>query len=253
MRMSSARVVLLLLAACLPGALRAQRAVSTQQLLGYGYHLTLALSAQSHLQSEVQERRFIVPFAQHQFLLRSHLHRRLGRRLDLSGGFCLFFQRPNDPLAQPRLAVPELRPHAEALFRSASGRWGFEQRFRAEARFYRQVNASRSALEAGYRYSNLRLRYRAQAALLLRTLGEDRCVKLKISDEIHLNALRQGDVPRFDQNRLFAGLSADLRPGFSLDIGYLNWFQQRAAASCFSRHILSLGLSQRLALPKQRR
>ncbi|TAE59300.1 MAG: DUF2490 domain-containing protein, partial [Bacteroidetes bacterium] len=197
-------------------------------------------------QTDIQERHYIGPAAQHQFLVRSHLHRTLGGGWEVSAGMCVFLQNPNDPLATDPLTVPELRPHLESVYKQKLGRLTLDHRFRGEARFYHHTNAARTALEEGYAYSNLRFRYRLQASLRLWEIGENRYLKLKLSDEIHLNAARQGNVTFFDQNRIYAGISTDLSPNLNVDIGYLNWFQQRSSTAYFNRHIVSVLVYHRL-------
>src|SRR5688500_18900954 len=70
--------------------------VTNQNLAWYGYFNTLHFSDKIFLTTELQERHFIAPFAQNQFLVRTHLHFKLNEGWDIAPGFCLFLQNTND-------------------------------------------------------------------------------------------------------------------------------------------------------------
>lgn len=55
------------------GNIRAQKKVTQQQQLWYGYYNSLTLNGKWSLKSEIQERHFIHPTAQHQLLFRADL------------------------------------------------------------------------------------------------------------------------------------------------------------------------------------
>lgn len=188
------------------------------------------------------------PFAQHQFVTRTHLHRVLGNsNWEASAGACLFLQSPNDPLANNKLMIPELRPHVEMLYRQNFKKWSIEHRYRSEARFFHNVNAIKTDLTEGFNFGNFRFRYRIQANFQLLQFGKSSQLRFKIADEIHLNAGKKIVVNVFDQNRISADVVWVFNPALQVEFGYMNWFQQTATGSFFNRNIVRLGFIQRIS------
>ncbi len=229
--------------------LHGQKNFTHQNLLWYGLFTTIKINENWYVQHELQQRHFIRPAAQHQFLFRSHLHRNLGRRgREASVGLCLFLQDPNNPSAAVRLTVPELRPHVETACRQEFGRLTLDHRFRLEARFFHNTNQARTALEDGFVFGNYRFRYKIQAGMLLLKLAGGKHIELKISNELHLNAKNRNTKRVFDQNRIYAGISCHFTQALTTDIGYLNLFQQRPGGDYFNRQILRFTLYHKLNL-----
>lgn len=212
----------------------------------------MQLNSKWYYYNEFQERHYVAPFAQHQALIRGHLHRILGQTgWEASGGMCLFLQNPNDPRAKVKLTIPELRPHLEAIYRQRFTKLSLEHRYRFEERFFHNTNNTITALEEGYDFGNYHMRYRFQAAVPLFKTHNQSVLKAKISDEIHLNAGKNIVANTFDQNRIYAVLTYELSPKLSFDAGYLNWFQQRPNGNYFNRHILLFAASHKIDLSKK--
>jgi hypothetical protein len=227
------------------------KSITNQNLIWYGYFNTLHFSDKLFLTIEFQERHFIKPFAQSQFVTRTHLHVQLSSGWDAAAGMCLFLQGTNDPFKNS-INVPELRPHVEFNYKQKLSRLTFEHRYKIESRFFHNVNSDRSDLEAGYFFGNFRFRYRIQATIPFATFKNGGKVKLKVSDEIHINAGHSIVLNTFDQNRIYLGINTDITKNLSFEIGYLNWFQKRITnADYYNRHILRFTFSQRLNLSKK--
>ena len=236
----------------LTNALCTQKKVINQDLIWYGVFTTVNINEKWYFQNELQERHYINPTAQHQFLIRSHIHRSLGSTgWETSLGMCLFLQNPNDPKATVKLTVPELRPHVEFGYKQKLKRVSFDHRFRAEARFFHNTNASRSELDDGFAFGNFRFRYKFQATIPLVKIADNRYLKLKLSDELHLNAGRNILMNVFDQNRLYGGIGFDLTRDVFVEAGYLNWFQQRPNSEFFNRDILRFTVFHKVNLKKK--
>ena len=88
----------------------AQKNVTHQNLLWYGYYNSLVINEKYSVLSEIQERHFIDPSAQHQLVFRSNLQRKLDENWNVSGGVTYFLQSPNDPNSESDWVVPEIRP-----------------------------------------------------------------------------------------------------------------------------------------------
>lgn len=66
-------------------------------------------------------------------------------------------------------------------------------------------------------------------------------LSLQSSAELLLNYAANTDYKIFDQSRVYLGLRYKLNPIHSLDIGYLNWYQEsRTTNLFFNRHIVRL-------------
>ncbi|MHC2990361.1 hypothetical protein OB13_01705 [Pontibacter sp. HJ8] len=188
------------------------------------------------------------PDRQHQFALRTHLNYRLGENWDASAGFTYFLQSPHDPQATNKLVIPELRPHVQFDYRQPIGRLLITHRYRAEKRFFR--NTANEELAKGYN-TNYRFRYRLGFEYRLTDINE-KPLKLKVSNELHINTGKRITYNRFDQNRIYLGLNYAVLKRVSVEAGYLNWYQQRTAGDQFyNRHILNFALSHKIELKRK--
>ncbi len=229
----------------------AQQQTTHQKLIWYGYYINLKIDDKWYIQSEIQERHFIDPFAQHQSLIRTHLHRILGASgWETCAGLAFFMQHSNDPYKTSTLTVPELRPHIEFAYKQKWKSITFDHRYRAEARFYHHVNEDKTDLEKGYEFSNFRFRYKLQVSIPLWKMDDKRSLKLKVSDEIHLNTIRGKVENVFDQNRIYLGINIDILPNLSFETGYMKFFQQRPSDDYFSRDVLNFTVNHRINLKK---
>lgn len=228
-----------------------QKKTTNQKLIWYGIFSTIEFNRKWYLQNEIQERHFTNPTAQHQFLIRSHIHRILGESgWEGSAGLCVFFQNPNNPEATVRLTRPELRPHVEFSCKQKWQNFLINHRYRIEARFFHNTNEQMTALEEGFDFGNYRFRYRFQVLYPLYSIDDERKIKVKVSDEILLNAGSNIVNNIFDQNRVYLGLNCNVNKNASLEVGFLNWFQQRPNGDFYNRNILRFTLFHKMNLQK---
>ena len=247
------RAISIILLTITTNYLYGQKNVTNQDVIWYGLFTTFEINEKWYVQNEFQERHFVNPTAQHQFLIRTHVHRLLGKSgWETSLGMCLFLQNSNDPNSTNRLTVPELRPHIEFAYKPKSEKITFDHRYRVEARFYHNTNTIRSELEDGFNFGNFRFRYRLQSTIPLFKVAKKRYFKLKISDEIHLNAGNKISKNVFEQNRFYGGISYNILQDLSFDIGYLNWFQQRPTGDFYNRNILRFTFFHKLSSHKKK-
>lgn len=220
--------------------------VVEQELAWLAYKATYRFNDRWSVNMDVQERFFVNPAAQHQSVFRPTATRVLGTGWDLGAGMCLYLQSPNDPHAPSYLVVPELRPHVELNGKQQLRYFRVVQRIKAEARYFHAVEGD--ALGEGYAFRNFRLRCRIGLDVPLVTAGAGRLERLGFaaSDELLVNAGSRILYNVFDQNRVYLGLYSALSPGLTIELGYLNWFQQRQSGRDFyDRHILRLGVNQK--------
>ncbi len=214
-----------------------------QHLLWLHYYNKLVISDHWVFHSQAEDRIYYSPYAQHQFTLRGHLHYLPSENLDLSVGLSFFGNFPNDPETEERLLVPEWRPHQEMILSQKSGIFSFSHRYQIEERFvHNNVN---NELIAGYKF-NMRFRYRF---MIEHPLNKSKSIKLKLYDEVMINAGKNITNNIFDQNRSYAGIQWKLSKNFSIEGGYMYLIQQRISGySFYTRHIIRLTLTQNISI-----
>lgn len=216
-----------------------QKNITEQDLIWYGYFQTFQINQKSNLQTEIQERHFVKPFAQHQFLMRGHYHRLIeNTNWEASVGFAFFLQNPNNPNSLNKLTTPELRPHFELSNNQKVGKLILDHRYRAEARFFDNINTDSTKSDTGYNFENYRFRYRLQVSVPIFKRLKNSQLKLKLSDEILINAGNNIVKNVFDQNRIYFALSASISSNFTIEAGYLKLLQQRNTGDFYARDIL---------------
>ncbi|MFZ1688112.1 MAG: DUF2490 domain-containing protein [Flavobacteriales bacterium] len=226
---------------------------TNQQLVWFVYNNTLTFSPKWALATDIQERRFINPSAQHQFLVRTKVQYTLGQGWDVGLGGCIFWQSPNDPNSTSDLVVPELRPHLEVSQKQKVRFFKINHRYKAEARFFHHVQ--NGELRDGYSFRNFRFRYRLGIDVPLLKSADKKLdrLTLRVNDEIHLNAGEQVVMNTFDQNRIYAGISYSATPDLSIEVGYLNWFQEQPSGDdYFNRNIFRLAINHKISLEKKK-
>lgn len=217
--------------------------VTHQQLVWYGYHNTLEWNARWSVSSEIEDRRFFNPDKQHQFLIRSQVRYSLGENWGASAGFAYFLQSPQNPRTTESLVIPELRPHLQLDYKQQMSKLTITHRYRAEKRYFR--NTENGELAKGYS-SNYRFRYRIGLEYPV-VMIKQQPLKLKVSDEIMINAGNKITHNRFDQNRIYGGLNYTLNKNFAIEAGYLKWFQQRSSGYQFyDRDIIRLVVTHKI-------
>lgn len=221
------------------------RTVVQQPVNWTGYINSLRLAPKWTLSSEAQIRFFLEPVAQHLWAVRFRAYRNLGRGWDVAPGVARFVNLRNTPEAVA-LPVPELRSMAELNQRQSFGRrWLVHHRYLAEARFFRKT--ANGALAAGHNF-NWRFRYRLGLDFDV-WRGKKRLdpLKIRLFDELMVNAGKNVGSSFFDQNRMFAGLQIPLAHDLNLEAGYLRMFQQqRGSENFFDRHIWRLTFLHRV-------
>ena len=229
----------------------AQRSVTNQNLVWAGANANVIFNDKLYLQTEIDERKFINPFVQHQFLVRSHLHYVLGKSgWEVGAGMCYFLQNNNDPNAAVRFNVPELRPHLEFDSKQKLKYFTLDHRYKVEARIFHNVNSAKTELDDGYYFGNYRFRYRLQATIPILKLNDAHSLRIKLSEELLINAGNKIVKNVFDNARFYAGINLDILKNLSMDIGYLNWFQEKSDGSFYNRNILRFGLAEKINLHK---
>ena len=226
-----------------------QKNVENQQLLWYGYYNKLQINQNWVLNSEVQERHFYQPLVQHQLVFRTNLDRRILDDINVSLGFVVFLQSPNDPESESTLMVPELRTDFGFNAKKKYKYFNVNQRFKVEARFFHQTE--NNELVGGYQFSNFRMRYQLGLDIPLIKKQDAEKLILKIKDEVMFNFGKNIVKNVFDQKRIYIGLNYPMNKNLAFEAGYLNWFQQRPSGTDFyNRDIIRFSVFHTINLKK---
>lgn len=209
----------------------AQKKVETQQLLWYGYYNQLKFNANWALHSEIQERQFYNPAAQHQLVFRTNLDRKLIDNINASVGMVLFLQSPHNPESNSKLIVPELRPDIGFNAKKKYNFFSISHRYKLEARFFHQTK--NEELRGGFVFSNFRFRYQLGFDFPLVKKENEEKLTFKIKDEVMFNLGNKIVKNVFDQNRIYTALNYKLNKSFAVELGYMNWFQQKTSGNEF--------------------
>ena len=221
----------------------AQKSITNQNLIWYAYYNNLIFNEQWVLTNEIQERHFINPTAQHHWLIRANLQRNLGYNWSVFIGMAYFLQSPQNPEDKSSLIVPELRPYIGCNNKQKLPFGVISQRYKIEARFFHDVENDK--LAGGYRFSNYRIRYQLgfQFPVIRKKKTKKDLFSIKIQNELFFNIGRKIVKNIFDQNRIYIGINYKINTRFSFEIGYMNWFQQRASGIDFyNRDIIRFSL-----------
>lgn len=206
-----------------------QKKVTHQSQYWVRYFGKYKLSDKWTLNLEVEDRHFFKHGRQANWILpRVGIERKLGAGWKAGGGFTYYTaSNPADPNASESLTVPELRPHQYLTSDRAVGKLGISHRFQLEERWVH--NSSGDHLTGGYSFKG-RFRYRFQLQYpLTRKQSGVGALALKASDEIMLNIGHSIVANTFDQNRVYVALNYGLSKSFQLELGYINWFQERSS------------------------
>lgn len=235
----------------IPEFFLAQKKVENQQLIWYGYYNNLKFNENWTLNSEIQERQFYNPTAQHQLVFRSNLERKLLGDWNVSVGMTLFLQNPNDPNSESNLTVPELRPDFGFSNKLKLGFLTINHRYKFEARFFHDVE--NGELVGGYRFSNFRLRYQLGLDFSIWKNGKEQAFIAKIKDEIMFNVGNKIVKNTFDQNRIYLAFNYKINNSYAVELGYMNWFQQQKSGTDFyNRDILRFSLFHTINFKKDK-
>lgn len=238
------RRVLFLLLMCLSAtSLQAERTKDHQSSLWFRYMNIIRLPHDFRIRSELENRMFLTPAVkEHQWLFRNQAEKHFKKGWHLGLGFVFFANGANDPELATTLLAPELRPYLEAGYRQPVSDWfNITHRYRAEWRFLHNVNSTLTKLEDGYRNF---FRFRYQLTLEFVPYKKDqRDLRLRLADEVMLNAGKIVGRNIFDQNRLMAGVQFNVNEHIGFEAWYIFWMQQQANGdNFFSRQILRLGI-----------
>lgn len=219
-----------------------QKKVDHQSLSWIGYQAKLNLHSNWQLAQEIEDRIYIFPFRQHQLYFKTSAYHTINSPISVGAGLVFMNQYlpqlQNQAVSDRRL---EIRPSLEIQYRyQLSEKFELNERYIGEFRF--QENEKGKILYANHRSRlSIELGYQATEK-----------IKVRVYDEIMLNAGKEIVHNVFDQNRAGLGVKYKFSKLTALEIGYFNWYQQRQSGDEFyQRDIIRITLSNTFDLNKK--
>jgi hypothetical protein len=208
------------------------------------YQNQLNFSSKISWTNEIDNRRFITPDYENQFIFHSRFHYKKGR-WDYGTGLTLSWSYTTIPEKPISHATMEARPVIEASYEIPFKSFFLQQRLRIDNRFFEADKLE--TIFDGTTYV-MRFRYRVQARIPLKYDHNNKpSVNLRIANEIMLNDRKN----TFDQNRIYASVDFAITKNLSIETGYIFIYQQRLGTDLFlERNVLRLSLLHRLFLFK---
>lgn len=222
-----------------------EKKINKQSFSLFSLSSTFQVSPKWSIMSDVQERNFITPIKQNQLSLRTQVQYNLGHDWTAAGGTSYVLTRAGDPTSLSTLVIPEIRINQDLNYKQKFSSFSFGHRYRMEERFIRKT--MNDTLIEGHKFIE-RLSYTLSFEFnLLRSKNKFRSLAFKASDGIFINASKQIVYNTFDQNRFYTGLNYQMYKNISIEMGYINIFQQRSSGNEFyNRNIASFSISHKM-------
>jgi hypothetical protein len=219
----------------------AQRIVNQQALYWIRYQNQLTFSPTVYWNNEFDNRRFIGPDVQNQFIIHSNVHYEK-KAWDIGAGVTVSWVYAQKPEQGYDYAVNELRGVQEVSHDLALGKVTFQNRIRLDHRFFEKDRETSVFDESTYVF---RFRYRAQLRIPVKKNEEGvTTINIRVADEVMLN--HTGNT--FDQNRISVTSDFFLSEKFVFELGYIYIYQQRLGQEeFFERHVARFTVLHKLA------
>lgn len=246
------KIIFLLLVLYIQQSFAETKNKTYQGLTWIRYNQSVKLPKNFVWNTEIENRFFIAKKAkQHQFTFRIVFLKQLPKKWNIGLGFSAWSLANNDELHPTKLMIPEWRPHLEISHQNKiTDRLTVSQRIKAEYRFIKNTNKAFTETIDGYTNS---FRFRFQLAVNYTVYKKDeKSLQLIAFDEIMLNAGKSIVRNIFDQNRFGVSARYNFNNKIGMELGYINWFQQRPSGIDFyNRQILRYTLHTNFEIKKK--
>ncbi len=224
-----------------------QRVITRQSLALAAYSTNFELSSKWALSLDLQERIFVDPVRQSQMFCKTQIGFEPYKNFSFGNGVSYYLNSPSDPEFSSTLKVPEIRLNHDLGYSHNIRSIHLSHRYRMEERFIRK-RLDNSLIE-GYRFVE-RISYMLSVQCkLLNSKNHEHDIYIKLSDGVYVNAHKGNIYNSFDQNRFYAGLNYQLIKNLTVELGYINLYQQRlSGVEYLNRNIASLGINHSIKL-----
>ena len=224
-----------------------QKVINRQSLALAAFSSDLELSTKWSLSIDLQERIYINPVKQSQMFCKTQLGLEPFKNFNFGNGIAYYLNSPGDPEFSSSLKVPEIRLNHDLGYSHNLRSIHFSHRYRMEERFIHKKQDD--SLIDGYRFVERVSYMLALECKLINSKDHDHDIYLKLSDGIYVNTHKGILFNSFDQNRFYAGLNYQLHKNLTVELGYINLYQQRISGlEYLNRNIASLGINHSLKL-----
>lgn len=224
-----------------------QKNIKHQNLLWTRYYNQLELDKKWSIHSEFDNRVFTNSIVQNLFVIRVQGRYKVTEKIELGSGFAYFSVATQDRDIESGFNKPEYRIQHDLALKQNLGKINLNHRYQIEERFFQ--NFDTEGLKSGTTFA-MRFRYRIQGDYVF-WKNENQSIKVILADEIMINAGGSIVKNTFDQNRIYAALNYNINKNFSVEVGYLNSFQQRASGvDYFDRNIIRVSVFHKIKLLK---
>ena len=222
-----------------------EKNVIHQSLLWTRYYNQLELNHRWSIHSEFDNRIFINSTVQNLVVIRVQGRYKISEQVELGSGFAYFNVATQDADMDSGFSKPEYRLQQDVTWKQSLGKINLNQRLQIEERFFQDFDTQ--GLKRGSTLA-MRFRYRFQGGYTL-WKKEKQFLKTLIYDEIMINAGSQIVENTFDQNRIYAGLQYGINSSVTIEMGYLNSFQQqKSGTDYYDRNIIRFSIYHKLKI-----
>jgi len=222
-----------------------EKNVDHQNLIWTRYYNQLELNDKWSIHSEFDNRVFVNPIVQNLFVIRVQGRHKISDQIELGAGFAYFSVATQDPEKVSSFDKPEYRGQQDITWKQNWNKIGIAQRFQIEERFFQHFDEE--GLTSGSTFF-WRFRYRIQGDYTF-WKKEKQHLKAIVYDELMINAGEKVIYNTFDQNRIYVALQYGVNENLSLEMGYMNSFQQRVSGvDYYDRNIIRFSIFHKLKI-----
>lgn len=226
-----------------------EKNIDHQSLLWTRYYNLLTINEKWSIHSELDSRIFLNPVKENLYEFRVQGRYKIDDNFEVGTGFAYFSVATQVPEITTDFNVPEYRGQQDIIWKQDIGKITLLQRFQIEERFFHNIN--NEGLLPGTTFY-WRFRYRLQGEYSF-WKKENQFLKAILSDELMINRGKNVVKNTFDQNRIYAALQYGINKNITLELGYLNSFQQRASGvDYFNRDIIRFTFFHKINLQKKK-
>lgn len=225
-----------------------QKNIDHQNIVWTRYYNQLSLNNSWSIHTEFDNRVFLKPLKQNLYVARIQGRYKLNDPFEIGAGFAYFLVSTQDPNIDLDYKLPEYRGQQDITWKQNVNKLNLNQRFEVEERFFQ--NSNKLELLSGTTFY-WRFRYRIQGTYEI-WRKDKLSFKAILSDELMINAGEKVVKNIFDQNRIYGAMQIDINKNITLELGYLNSFQQRSSGiDYFSRDIVRFSYYHKINLCKK--
>lgn len=226
-----------------------EKNVDHQSLLWIRYYNLLNINNKWSVHTEIDNRIFLNSFEQNLNVIRIQGRYKINPETEIGAGYVHFLVATQYPDVTFDFNVPEYRGQQDITWKKAYGDFTLNQRFQVEERFFH--NANNVGLLPGTTFF-WRFRYRIQGEFNF-WKKENQFLKAIVYDELMMNGGENVEKNTFDQNRIYAALDYGINKNITLELGYLNSFQQRTSGvDYFNRDIIRFTFYHKLNIHQKK-